>query len=113
MNNELYYLSDSIEKKRNTPSELGAIILEAYRENKSFNDIKDELKLLVEKATNSYNKTVNEIKTSSIFQLMDEYNNKKSIIFKKLEENVYDNKSIKSSIKKKCEYHNGRINAYK
>ncbi len=113
LNNELYYLSDSIEKKRNTPSELGAIILEAYRENKSFNDIKDELKLLVEKATNSYNKTVNEIKTSNIFQLMDEYNNKKSIIFKKLEENVYDNKSIKSSIKKKCEYHNGRINAYK
>lgn len=112
LNKELNELTKAIDSKRMMPNELGAMILEAFRENKGFDSIKDELELLVEKANNTYNKTVNEIKSSNIFELMDEYNGKKADTFKKIEANSYKGDNGKEDINKKCEYHNDRINAH-
>ena len=113
LKNELSQINEAIENKRLYPNELGAIILEAYRENKNLTDVQDELDSLVEKASNSYNKTVNEVKTSNIFELMDEYNNKKSKAYKKLDNNKYNNNEIKEDINNKCTYHSQKIDAFK
>lgn len=113
LSQELEETSKIIEDKRKVPSELGAILLDAFKEGKSLKDVQETFDLLVEKATDSYNKTVDEIEDTNIFELMESYSKKKHEVYKKLEKNNYEDKDAKDALSKKSEYHTKKINSYK
>lgn len=104
---------EKIDDKRKTASLIGLELLEDYKAGKTIKDVKAKLDLLVEKATKSYELTVDEIEEANIFELMDEYSKKKNDIFQKLEKNEYDDKNLKLEINKKCKYHHNKIDSLK
>ena len=113
LSEELETTSKIIEEKRKVPSELGAILLDGFKEGKSFNEVKDTFELLVKKATETYDKTVEEIEDTNIFELMENYSKKKHEVYKKLEKNNYDDTNAKDKLNEKIEYHNKKITNYK
>lgn len=110
---ELTKAEESLEEKKLSPSELGLKLLDAYKEGKKLDEVKEEFESLVSDAIASNEQTVSEIKDSNIFELMDNYSSKKSTEYKKLEENNYDRSIDKDKLNEKSNYHNSRIKTYK
>lgn len=110
---ELDVINDSIEEKNADSINLGNKILDAYRNNESFDKISDTLEQLVKKARNEYEKTHEEVKQSNIFELIDEYSNKKKNYITSLEEKDYFNSENKELMTLRINYHSDKIEELK
>lgn len=111
LDKDINYVEEVINSKELYPSILGSKLLEAYKDGKSFSEVENDFNMLVEKATNLFNNTLNEVKDTNIFELMDEYSSKKSSTYDKLEKDEYspdnaDRYALRS------EYHNSKKEEY-
>ena len=64
-------------------------------------------------AKENYNKTLEEIKGSNIFELIDLYSNKKNDITDKINNSDYVSEKGKEELFEKTKYHNKRIETFK
>lgn len=110
---ELSLVNEALDNKEKNSILIGTELLSAFKNNRSLAEVKDLLDTLTERAKNNYERTLDEIKGSNIFELIDLYNNKKNDITNVLEKNNYSSDEIKESLFEKTKYHNKRIETFK
>lgn len=110
---ELSLINEALDNKEKNSILLGTELLSAFKNNRTLVEVKDLLDTLTERAKNNYERTLDEIKGSNIFELIDLYNNKKNDITNVLEKNNYSSDEIKESLFEKTKYHNKRIETFK
>mgnify|MGYP007057047123 FL=1 len=110
---ELSLVNEALDNKEKNSILIGTELLSAFKNNRSLVEVKDLLDTLTERAKNNYERTLDEIKGSNIFELIDLYNNKKNDITNVLEKNNYSSDEIKESLFEKTKYHNKRIETFK
>ena len=110
---ELSLINEALDNKEKNSILIGTELLSAFKNNRSLVEVKDLLDTLTERAKNNYERTLDEIKGSNIFELIDLYNNKKNDITNVLEKNNYSSDEIKESLFEKTKYHNKRIETFK
>ncbi len=110
---ELDEIKKSLDKKYKSPITLGTNILEAFKNNKSFEEIREDLELLLDLAREEYDKTNAEVTDVNIFELMEEYSNKKEEVNSNLDSSSYDSEKIRQSLFEKEKYHNSRLETFK
>lgn len=110
---ELSLINEALDNKEKNAILLGTELLSAFKNNRTLVEVKDLLDTLTERAKNNYERTLDEIKGSNIFELIDLYNNKKNDITNVLEKNNYSSDEIKESLFEKTKYHNKRIETFK
>ena len=110
---ELSLVNEALDNKEKNSILIGTELLSAFKNNRSLAEVKDLLDTLTERANNNYERTLDEIKGSNIFELIDLYNNKKNDITNVLEKNNYSSDEIKESLFEKTKYHNKRIETFK
>lgn len=113
LSKELEVIEESIKEKKSDAITLGNEILDAYNKKESLDSITDTLELLVKKARNEYEKTYEEVKQSNIFELIDEYSNRKGKYSNDLEEKEYFNKDNENLMNLRIDYHNDKIEELK
>lgn len=113
LSKELEVIEESIKEKKSDAITLGNEILDAYNKKESLDSITDTLELLVKKARNEYEKTYEEVKQSNIFELIDEYSNRKGKYSNDLEEKEYFNKDNENLMILRIDYHNDKIEELK
>jgi len=110
---ELSLVNEALDNKEKNSILIGTELLSAFKNNRTLVEVKDLLDTLTERAKNNYERTLDEIKGSNIFELIDLYNNKKNDITNVLEKNNYSSDEIKESLFEKTKYHNKRIETFK
>ncbi len=113
LESELKEVNDSLEIKYNNPVILGNKLLEAFKDNKSFDQVNGQFELLLNLARTEYDKTNGEVKDSNIFELMDKYTTMKRDTATSLENNEYSSEEIRQSLFEKEKYHNSRLETFK
>ena len=110
---ELSLINEALDNKEKNSILIGTELLSAFKNNRTLVEVKDLLDTLTERAKSNYERTLEEIKGSNIFELIDEYNNKKNDVTSILEKNNYSSDEIKESLFEKTKYHNKRIETFK
>lgn len=110
---ELSLVNEALDNKEKNSILIGTELLSAFKNNRTLVEVKDLLDTLTERAKSNYERTLDEIKGSNIFELIDLYNNKKNDITNVLEKNNYSSDEIKESLFEKTKYHNKRIETFK
>ncbi len=113
INRELEEIDASLNVKYNNPVILGNKLLDAYKNNDSFESVSETFETLVKKARVEYEKTHEEVKPSNIFELMDRYSTKKKNYSDNLESYTYSNEENRDSMILRISYHNSRIEELK
>lgn len=113
INREIEEIDSSLNVKYNNPVILGNKLLDAYKNNDSFESISETFETLVKKARVEYEKTHEEVKPSNIFELMDRYSTKKKNYSDNLESYTYSNAENKDSMILRISYHNSIIEELK
>lgn len=113
INREIEEIDASLDIKYNNPVILGNKLLDAYRNNDSFESVSETFETLVKKARGEYEKTHEEVKNSNIFELIDKYTTKKRNYSDNLESNTYSNGENKDAMILRVSYHNSRIEELK
>ena len=110
---ELSLINEALDNKEKNSILIGTELLSAFKNNRTLVEVKDLLDTLTERAKSNYERTLEEIKGSNIFELIDVYNNKKNDVTSILEKNNYSSDEIKESLFEKTKYHNKRIETFK
>lgn len=110
---ELSLINEALDNKEKNSILIGTELLSAFKNNRTLVEVKDLLDTLTERAKSNYERTLEEIKGSNIFELIDAYNNKKNDVTSILEKNNYSSDEIKESLFEKTKYHNKRIETFK
>ena len=105
-------LTGLIKEKHEAPSELGLILLEAFKNGKPFEEVRPVFEKLVSLAMEESKKTVDEIDSANIFELMEKYAKEKDTMHRKIQKDSYSDKDEKNSLDEKKKYHTKRITAY-
>ena len=113
LENELSLIKEALDNKEKNSIQVGTELLSAFKNGKTLQDIKDLLDTLTMNAKSNYDNTLDEIKGSNIFELIDVYNNKKNTIQSKLDTSNYSSDEIKEGLFEKIKYHNKRIETLK
>lgn len=113
INREIEEIDSALDIKYNNPVILGNKLLDAYRNNDSFESVSETFETLVKKARGEYEKTHEEVKNSNIFELIDKYTTKKRNYSDNLESNTYSNGENKDAMILRVSYHNSRIEELK
>ncbi len=113
LQDELNEVNASLEVKYNNPVILGNKLLDAFKDNKSFEEVNGQFELLLNLARTEYDRTNGEVKDSNIFELMDKYTTMKRESSTNLENNEYSSEEIRQSLFQKEKYHNSRLDTFK
>lgn len=108
---ELKLINKFIDIKENNSIRIGNTLLEEFKGGTSYESVKSQVDTLVDNARVNYNHTLDEIKGSNIFELIDKYSTSKKEYKERVEESNYDVDKEKESIFEKTRYHNKRIEA--
>ncbi len=101
-----------IKEKHDAPSELGLTLLEAFKNGKPFEEVRPVFEKLISLAMDESKKTVDEIDSANIFELMEKYAKEKDTMHRKIQKDSYSDKEEKNSLDEKKKYHTKRITAY-
>lgn len=110
---EIEIIENSLNIKFNNPVILGNKLLDAYRNNDTFESVSETFDTLVRKARSEYDKTHEEVKPTNIFELIDKYSTKKKNTLDKLDNTKYFSDENKESMVLRIGYHNSRIEELK
>ena len=110
---EIEIIENSLNIKFNNPVILGNKLLDAYRNNDTFDSVSETFDTLVRKARSEYDKTHEEVKPTNIFELIDKYSTKKKNTLDKLDNTKYFSDENKESMVLRIGYHNSRIEELK
>ena len=113
LESELKEVEASLEVKYKNPVILGNKLLDAFKENKSFESVSALFESLLRQARSEYERTSGEVKDTNIFELMDKYGGMKRAASTNLESNNYSSEEIRQSLFEKERYHNSRLDTFK
>lgn len=113
LESELKEINASLDNKEKNPILIGTKLLDAFKNGEPLNNVKEDLDVLTISAKENYNKTLEEIKGSNIFELIDLYSNKKNDITDKINNSDYVSEKGKEELFEKTKYHNKRIETFK
>lgn len=106
---ELELVNSLIDNTDVNPVSLGNRLLESYKKGKSLSEVSKDLEDLVNHAKNNYSLTLDEIKDSNIFEIMDNYSTLKNEASLRVEKSDYIDNKVKEDLFEKTKYHNKRI----
>lgn len=108
---ELKLINKFIDIKEDNSIKVGNTLLEEFKGGSSYESVKTLIEVLANNARVNYTHTLEEIKGSNIFELIDKYSTNKKEYKEKIDESNYNVDKEKESIFEKTRYHNKRIEA--
>lgn len=113
LESEIKRIDKSLDIKENNPVLIGNTLLDKFKSGEKLESVREELETLIATARNNYEHTLEEVKGSNIFELIDKYANKKSSLKDRLDDNDYNDEKEKENIFEKSKYHNKRIETFR
>lgn len=113
LESEIKRIDKSLDIKENNPVLIGNTLLDKFKSGEKLESVREELDCLIKTARNNYEHTLEEVKGSNIFELIDKYSNKKRSLKDRLDDNDYNDEKEKENIFEKSKYHNKRIETFR
>lgn len=113
LESEIKRIDKSLDIKENNPVLIGNTLLDKFKSGEKLESVREELDCLIKTARNNYEHTLEEVKGSNIFELIDKYANKKRSLKDRLDDNDYNDEKEKENIFEKSKYHNKRIETFR
>lgn len=113
LESEIKRIDKSLDIKENNPVLIGNTLLDKFKSGEKLESVREELETLIATARNNYEHTLEEVKGSNIFELIDKYTNKKRSLKDRLDDNDYNDEKEKENIFEKSKYHNKRIETFR
>lgn len=113
LESEIKRIDKSLDIKENNPVLIGNTLLDKFKSGEKLESVREELDSLIKTARNNYEHTLEEVKGSNIFELIDKYANKKRSLKDRLDDNDYNDEKEKENIFEKSKYHNKRIETFR
>ena len=113
LESEIKRIDKSLDIKENNPVLIGNTLLDKFKSGEKLESVREELDNLIKTARNNYEHTLEEVKGSNIFELIDKYTNKKRSLKDRLDDNDYNDEKEKENIFEKSKYHNKRIETFR
>lgn len=113
LESEIKRIDKSLDIKENNPVLIGNTLLDKFKSGEKLESVREELDCLIKTARNNYEHTLEEVKGSNIFELIDKYTNKKRNLKDRLDDNDYNDEKEKENIFEKSKYHNKRIETFR
>lgn len=113
LESEIKKIDKSLDIKENNPVLIGNTLLDKFKSGEKLESVREELDSLIKTARNNYEHTLEEVKGSNIFELIDKYSNKKRSLKDRLDDNDYNDEKEKENIFEKSKYHNKRIETFR
>ncbi len=113
LESEIKRIDKSLDIKENNPVLIGNSLLDKFKSGEKLESVREELDCLIKTARNNYEHTLEEVKGSNIFELIDKYANKKRSLKDRLDDNDYNDEKEKENIFEKSKYHNKRIETFR
>lgn len=113
LESEIKRIDKSLDIKENNPVLIGNTLLDKFKSGEKLESVREELDCLIKTARNNYEHTLEEVKGSNIFELLDKYTNKKRNLKDRLDDNDYNDEKEKENIFEKSKYHNKRIETFR
>lgn len=113
LESEIKRIDKSLDIKENNPVLIGNTLLDKFKSGEKLESVREELETLIATARNNYEHTLEEVKGSNIFELIDKYANKKRSLKDRLDDNDYNDEKEKENIFEKSKYHNKRIETFR
>ena len=113
LESEIKRIDKSLDIKENNPVLIGNSLLDKFKSGEKLESVREDLDCLIKTARNNYEHTLEEVKGSNIFELIDKYANKKRSLKDRLDDNDYNDEKEKENIFEKSKYHNKRIETFR
>lgn len=113
LESEIKKIDKSLDINENNPVLIGNTLLDKFKSGEKLESVREELDCLIKTARNNYEHTLEEVKGSNIFELIDKYANKKRSLKDRLDDNDYNDEKEKENIFEKSKYHNKRIETFR